>query len=375
MARDDLDVFYIVFERTTPFEWHQPVYRDSIGRSAAFRCCVKKDLAYVRSPEIADIISRQMLHSYGFIYALLMDKKATYGVRARSDVYYAIPARREKRRRPVVFFLDEVPFLADPKNDTSTQYILFMRNVLRSFDLTVIMSSRNGPGRDVVSTEVESLERDAPLRCIVFPLSQQSEDPSIEAALKVLVKHSRALSAKAMVNYVNRRRWSSSVSLADYMDKMVEALARQFPAYKNPWGFHVGQLCLFLPARHIQDEKCLLVHNHFVCLSEEEPFNLRYVSCELQPSSQDRGFGRGSTDNSRARLVKDDSAAWTNVSSSVFPKVEKDVLLYLCAMGGKLVHPFEAAPYPLVSFRQAFQSVLEDAKSVLSPILCSSSSA
>ncbi|KAF4132060.1 hypothetical protein GN958_ATG18730 [Phytophthora infestans] len=169
MARDDLDVVYIVYEKDSPMEFKQLVYSAFIARSATYGICVEKDLKLVRSAGISDISMKSSLHSYGFLYSVLTGSKTMRGPRTRREVYDALAAR-QNQTKTLVFFLDEMPFVEDPETSDLTPYVVFMCNVLRSFNFVVIQSSVTGVLRNIVTNEVISRDCEDSYWCIVYPL-------------------------------------------------------------------------------------------------------------------------------------------------------------------------------------------------------------
>ncbi|KAE9040099.1 hypothetical protein PR003_g5098 [Phytophthora rubi] len=108
MARDDIDVFYIVCG--VGGVNMQRVYRAFQTRSVVFANCVFEDTKGMQSGDISEIQAAGMLQTYGLICALLtgsetMDKKAT-----REEVGEGLSAWKKRAGdKHCLVFLDEFP--------------------------------------------------------------------------------------------------------------------------------------------------------------------------------------------------------------------------------------------------------------------------
>ena len=113
-----------------------------------------------------------------------------------------------------------------------------------------------------------------------------------------------------------------SVDLDDLAGKIFKKASFEKGIFGNAYGL-LGQICLFLnmyyllPDRNSSDtektfgQKTSLIHCHFGKLFEDEPFSLELACDALQKNQSE----------------------WHPLT--VFPSFDKDILLYLCFMGGK----------------------------------------
>ncbi|KAF1794630.1 P-loop containing nucleoside triphosphate hydrolase [Phytophthora cactorum] len=226
-ARGECDVFYIVCGK--PGDREQSVYSAYAERTVTFRDCVSTDLGTMEKKSrgnhdslgaVGEIRGRTTLALYGFILAALRGSELYCGEAQRSDVQDELIRRKERGAKPFVFFLDEFPragstktHLDDKEQRERENYLRTMRNVFRSFDLAVVVSSTNGTARNLLATSDRSRDS-GPCLC-------------------------------------------GSRDLNDYLNAMAGTLASRFGALKKRTDeFKIGQLCLLLcTSYHVLDDK------------------------------------------------------------------------------------------------------------------------
>ncbi|KAE9301862.1 hypothetical protein PR003_g22420, partial [Phytophthora rubi] len=352
MARDDIDVFYIVCGVRGVNV--QRVYRAFQTRSVVFDNCVVEDTKGMQSGDISEIQAAGVLRTYGLICALLtgsetMDKKAT-----REEVNVALSEwKRRAGDKHCSVFLDEFP-KEEPSRITQLR---FMRNVFRSFCLPVILSSTNGTARDLINYGQHSRgEEGKTLWCVVLPTFPSFRDPFLDRIrpdLRSIIQHSRPLFARKAVDFVEETESKESTAfdetsdLVGFMDRMAAKLGRELARTKgNTPEFRCGQLRLFLAANYVYYDSNALIDKHYARLREDKKFELSIppggkALYRQQPKAahtmralKREDSSRCSVSNKLRDLVKNDED-WPWKCETKFPALDADTLLYLSLMGGK----------------------------------------
>ncbi|KAE9061486.1 hypothetical protein PF010_g29799, partial [Phytophthora fragariae] len=352
MARDDIDVFYIVCGVRGVNV--QRVYRAFQTRSVVFDNCVVEDTKGMQSGDVIEIQAAGVLQTYGLICALLtgsetMDKKAT-----REEVNVALSEwKRRAGDKHCSVFLDEFP-KEEPSRITQLR---FMRNVFRSFRLPVILSSTNGTARDLINYGQHSRgEEGKTLWCVVLPTFPSFRDPFLDRIrpdLRSIIQHSRPLFARKAVDFVKETESKESTAfdetadLVGFMDRMTAKLGRELARIKgNTPEFRCGQLRLFLAANYVYADSNALIDKHYARLREDKKFELSIppggkALYRQQPKAahtmralKREDSSRRSESNKLRDLVKNDED-WPWKCETKFPALDADTLLYLSLMGGK----------------------------------------
>ncbi|KAE9334939.1 hypothetical protein PR003_g13271, partial [Phytophthora rubi] len=352
MARDDIDVFYIVCGVRGVNV--QRVYRAFQTRSVVFDNCVVEDTKGMQSGDVIEIQAAGVLQTYGLICALLtgsetMDKKAT-----REEVNVALSEwKRRAGDKHCSVFLDEFP-KEEPSRITQLR---FMRNVFRSFRLPVILSSTNGTARDLINYGQHSRgEEGKTLWCVVLPTFPSFRDPFLDRIrpdLRSIIQHSRPLFARKAVDFVKETESKESTAfdetadLVGFMDRMAAKLGRELARIKgNTPEFRCGQLRLFLAANYVYADSNALIDKHYARLREDKKFELSIppggkALYRQQPKAahtmralKREDSSRRSESNKLRDLVKNDED-WPWKCETKFPALDADTLLYLSLMGGK----------------------------------------
>ncbi|KAE9067768.1 hypothetical protein PF006_g29926 [Phytophthora fragariae] len=309
MARDDIDVFYIVCGVRGVNV--QRVYRAFQTRSVVFDNCVVEDTKGMQSGDVFEIQAAGVLQTYGLICALLtgsetMDKKAT-----RGEVNVAL----------------------------------------------IILSSTNGTARDLINYGQHSRgEEGKTLWCVVLPTFPSFRDPFLDRIrpdLRSIIQHSRPLFARKAVDFVKETESKESTAfdetadLVGFMDRMTAKLGRELARIKgNTPEFRCGQLRLFLAANYVYADSNALIDKHYARLREDKKFELSIppggkALYRQQPKAahtmralKREDSSRRSESNKLRDLVKNDED-WPWKCETKFPALDADTLLYLSLMGGK----------------------------------------
>ncbi|KAE9062323.1 hypothetical protein PF007_g29950 [Phytophthora fragariae] len=309
MARDDIDVFYIVCGVRGVNV--QRVYRAFQTRSVVFDNCVVEDTKGMQSGDVFEIQAAGVLQTYGLICALLtgsetMDKKAT-----REEVNVAL----------------------------------------------IILSSTNGTARDLINYGQHSRgEEGKTLWCVVLPTFPSFRDPFLDRIrpdLRSIIQHSRPLFARKAVDFVKETESKESTAfdetadLVGFMDRMTAKLGRELARIKgNTPEFRCGQLRLFLAANYVYADSNALIDKHYARLREDKKFELSIppggkALYRQQPKAahtmralKREDSSRRSESNKLRDLVKNDED-WPWKCETKFPALDADTLLYLSLMGGK----------------------------------------
>ncbi|EGZ29156.1 hypothetical protein PHYSODRAFT_294437 [Phytophthora sojae] len=198
MARDDIDVFYIVCDVVDVNV--QYVYTAFRTRSIVFGQCVSKDTEdkkKMKSGDVSEIEATGELQTYALICALLTGSETMAETATRGEVEETLIAW--KKRAPgkqCAIFLDEFP----REEPSRIIQFRFMRNVFRSFRLPVILSSTNGTARNLINYGQQSRGRDdKTLWCVVLTKFPRFQDPFLDLLrpdLRLIIEHSRPLFAR-----------------------------------------------------------------------------------------------------------------------------------------------------------------------------------
>lgn len=143
MARDGIDVFYVV---CPPTDWTQ--HEDSVhstfrDRSLTFDCWEQMDASRMIDASLLEINWIPSLYTFAFVHALLTNTNRFMAIQwlDRVKLDQLIWKRKEKGGRSLVFFLDESPFHDEFKPERSENYLRFMRNTFRLLELVEILGS------------------------------------------------------------------------------------------------------------------------------------------------------------------------------------------------------------------------------------------
>ncbi|ETI55898.1 hypothetical protein F443_01489 [Phytophthora nicotianae P1569] len=193
MARDDVDVFYIICGRKK-----DDVLNGFRNISHAFMRCVKKDLPCVGDGSVSEISQQNELYTYSFLYAVLGGVPALTGTRTRDEVF------QTKR------------------------------------DVT------NGVASDLLGLK-ESSEYEE-LSCIIFPMIPRFKpsDSMALSRLPAIVGRSRPLFAKQALDYTSANKFDDNTKLDEYMNAMMKTLSAKWDEDRVGAYFHVGQVRLFI---------------------------------------------------------------------------------------------------------------------------------
>ncbi|ETO84621.1 hypothetical protein F444_01495 [Phytophthora nicotianae P1976] len=188
MARDDVDVFYIICGRKK-----DDVLNGFRNISHAFMRCVKKDLPCVGDGSVSEISQQNELYTYSFLYAVLGGVPALTGTRTRDEVF------QTKR------------------------------------DVT------NGVASDLLGLK-ESSEYEE-LSCIIFPMIPRFKpsDSMALSRLPAIVGRSRPLFAKQALDYTSANKFDDNTKLDEYMNAMMKTLSAKWDEDRVGAYFHVGQ--------------------------------------------------------------------------------------------------------------------------------------
>ncbi|KAF4131515.1 hypothetical protein GN958_ATG19270 [Phytophthora infestans] len=332
MARDDVDVFYIVCEEE----------KDDVGTaffqiSQSFMRCVEIDLPFVGDGKVSEISQQNELYTYSFIYAVLGGVPALSGTRTRDEVFQA---KREYVGCPV-FFLDEFPHLIEGlsinKRKKNIRRCRFVRNIFRSFGLTVIVSATNGAAANVLNLTDPSEPKE--LSCVIFPTLPRfkSSDPMVLSRLPhilaKIINRSRPLLAKQALEYIGANKVDENTHLDTYMDLMMKTLSAKWDKHRAAdYFFHVGQVRLFYGSSYRpRSDLAGQVRSHFSRPAVTTPSRLRLDSSGV--------------------LVDGQNDPWT--CSIVVPNLDDDPLLHFIFMGGADFHAFADAFGSPIPFCQA----------------------
>ncbi|KAG7380185.1 hypothetical protein PHYPSEUDO_007665 [Phytophthora pseudosyringae] len=198
-----------------------------------------------------------------------------------------------------------------------------MRNVFRSFDLAVVVSSTNGTARILLATSSRARQAGPCLWCVVvpsFPRISFNGDADVPALIMEIIKHSRPLFAEIALEYVQDNPYIDNRDLNHYLTAMASTLAQRFDKLKKrSVEFEMGQLCLLLCTSYqVLDDKVNIIGGHFARLLEQSAFRL-----QLDTDGQ---------------LRKGDDS-WT--CRCVLPPPKEDMLLHLTMTGGPSFRPFD----------------------------------
>ena len=336
------NIFYFHCLNLAHSENPQPILADHASASAFFLQCVKRDVALIESPKDLTCASlcKKSLWTFGFVQCLFEHaKKPSLGtyVAKRCSI-------SEIGERPNLFIiiLDEFLTYDDMKRaEYHENHLRFMRNIFRALKGLVIILGTNSRAANLVETKSgmnASRGSDIPMIwCAIyhkFPpveLDMIGSPKQIPCPLRNILLHSRPWFSKLAVDNLNN--FGGTV---DEYDKLFLKVAKRITIAKNIFddddGFH-GQLCLFLNGHYKCDIKeqndngTALINKHFamlqttsnpICVSPE-----LYVVATMTPNHErDHSF-----------------VEWE--PRTAFPKVETDVLLYLCLMGCKNFSPLQ----------------------------------
>ena len=297
----------------------------------------KKDCPYECRSFSAPNIELLRLSIYGFILALFSDDKCYRGPALRGDVIQALYSFGPSNR-PIVF-LDEFPILLFGRNNESNENNLkFMRNIFRSLNIIVILSSTSSSAINLIKSSAGSRSSgiDDPFRLwchVVVELPSYKIQTSLPdnniSKLIPLLQYSRPSCARFVEILWNRKYLGMIVdNMLNLMDSMMPYLTDYLKSSKHAsldydeYFFH-GQVCLFLSTSYIvpeeNDVNNLLIHRHYANLVESDNFRL-FIKDDLRSSP-------------------DATSKW--IPNVKFPSLDKDILLYLSLLGGKNNYPIK----------------------------------
>jgi hypothetical protein len=323
----------------------QNIYRSFANRSKAFEMCVSKDVDVLwRNGDVDFINLADHLLTYGFIEAIINQRSGVERGLTRKEILERIAHIQAKGVERPIWYVDEIPSVViDFEKESKEVFRLrFMRNIFRSLGFVVIQSSTS-TSADINARIGQAFSRGeggATHWCTIIPnlpgfQIDVNHRPSHSAWTKILL-NSRPLFSEFAQQFYEASK-STDLSFIDFMDLLSKKLAHSARDWKygleeDNLHFLHGQVCLFLCPTYIK--KCQaesqLVHKHFGVLFEHKPFDLYYYSGRLR-----RRIKGGIAVNSETFDPAEDLAEKKWTSATVFPEVEKDVLLYLCLMGGK----------------------------------------
>ena len=309
----------------------QSIYDSFSSRSKAFKECLERDLREILTQdpgcemETGDfkLIPEKKLYTYSFLVALIANRSKIGRPLSRQDAVGYL-SKIKKKDRPVIF-IDEFPEFVDTKDLKNDDKLKFCRNIFRSLNLAVVLSGTNTSATNLVKKPLHSRSSDiAKHWCTVVPRfpSFVSQQPlsNYGETWEYILQNSRPLFS------LLAKRFLDTVSIQDLLSVMDELnlhLSSQVRTVKRESGdnsledFLAGQVCLLLSASYCltdgNNHETPLIHRHFALLKENKPFKLYLI-----------GHGYLNTE-----------AKSTWVPETVFPPVEKDILLYLTFMGGK----------------------------------------
>ena len=326
-------VFYFLF--LSPSAGDQQIYLNFQNISSLFSKCVDADAriyaAKASAPstsssnENKDYIGsscqslfQESLYVFGFIYELLLDGERngshTIAPKTGQNVVELMKHMGIQNNRPI-FIIDEC---VDIKGD-SLKKVRFVRNCFRSLGLGLVILGTDSRAADMPDTLSPTSRSEQPkpwchmicrfpaVNLSLINLPQNSPD-----WLKLILTNSRPLFSQLVSSHIQSSPQADFESLL--RDVFIDLTQRK-KIFANPYG-KLGQVHLFQNGHYSIDLETPstgspLIHSHFAQLEGEgENFVLNDGGCLT-------GCGE----------------SWR--FTSVFPKPEKDILLYMLLMGGK----------------------------------------
>ena len=314
--RESRQLYYFLF--SPPGTGSQQIYLNFSDISGLFsKCCLADADSYdtdAGSPSCSLLFSKN-LYVFGFIYELLSTGITGQDVnitrKKGSDIRELLIQKGIASERPI-FILDECIDI----EEKTFKKIRFVRNCFRSLGFGMVMLGTDSRAAKLIQTTGTHSRGAVPIPwCFIFGsypavqldlLDHPDKSPNW---IKPILQNSRPLFSRLVAE--------QAANGLDEFDGVMEAVFTNLVAVKPIFGDHfgrLGQLRLFHNAhfslRDFSSQSTPLIHSHFAQLAGEE--NVTLMS---------NGF------------LSTEESSWR--PSSVFPKVEGDVLLYLLLMGGK----------------------------------------
>ncbi|KAL3659079.1 hypothetical protein V7S43_015963 [Phytophthora oleae] len=261
-ANGAVDVFYLPC--TPSKDVSQEVYQAFMSRQIAFQDCIESDMANMEGDgsvyDFRRVGDTKRLKVHAFIIAAIRGANTFRGDALLKDII----AARDRRSKPIVFFLDEFPRLGNhlTGNDHNARKKLVrsMRNVFRFLRLPLIISATNGTARNLftVSDYSRPSSGDPVPWCVVVPsLPMFATKGSATSVFKWIIRHSRPLFGALAQKYMDQFPYDGQDQLG-YLTNMVKALTPEFRCLKltkREDDFEKGQLYLFLEASYNVDDE------------------------------------------------------------------------------------------------------------------------
>jgi len=314
------DVYYFLF--SPPSSMSQQIYLNFQELSSLFSKCCEGDATVYNadavSPSCSSLFSKS-LFVYGFIYELLSTGLTGRNVNVQrktgSEIRDLLIRKGVGSKRPI-FIIDECIAISDE----SLKKVRFVRNCFRSLGMGLVMLGTDSRAAKLPQTMGGSSRSGISFPwCFVF-----GQFPGLRLDLLVppglipdwltpILKNSRPLFSQLVVGELAK---DSGVNDFDQLMKRTFTIVAGVKGIFGNYFGKLGQLRLFQNAHcslaDFSSQSTPLIHSHFAQLhGKKKNFLLMSSGC----------------------VSDNDDSQWN--PSSVFPRVENDVLLYLLLMGGK----------------------------------------
>jgi hypothetical protein len=354
---------------TSPTEISQTIYKPYSAIITCFKDCYDRDMKLVGDSVSIQELSVRSLYTFGFIKALLEGYFQTYYIlfcslsseTGKVSIVQcfseAITNKFKDSLKKPIFILDEFP-----KSDNENKSKLhFCRNVFRALHLPLIIMGTNARSPNLISDVYESRSETNTFDwCYLFDLFPpfmllQEEKPYIPDWLIKILQKSRPLFSHLAILFLrlNPEKKNSSVSsllndITDYVANVSYLDKKVFVSISK--GVNQGfraQAHLFMNMSYTENFS-EFIHEHFAILSpHSSPITLKLFNNSLYNGKE----------------------KWT--PKTIFPKFEKDILLYLSLMGTLNYAPFYSELTPdshinRLSLNKAMSEIQVDASNKLS---------
>ncbi len=270
------DVKYLVCSPFKDAVFDQPIYKVFQPQSEAFQQVSKQN-----NPN----------YSYGFILSAL--KRQDYkSEQVNLEEVKKYISENEAILKNVVFFLDEFPEFMESKHDSdNSEYLRRLRNRIRECGLKVLLASTSSSAANLISVSGSSRDNtrdESFVWCYIVPrfpkfvlidedmtILNKISNETLRNFFSLLVTSSRPWFSLLTLRFINDINYDHSIKdiINQYIKNMYENVCRAKD--KGSIYFLHGQICLVLSATVNytgKEEENILVHRHFACLADDEPF-------------------------------------------------------------------------------------------------------